>query len=192
MNICCYGAASNELDKEYEIKTEKLGETLASRGHSLIFGGGKSGMMGAVARGADKMGGKIIAVAPTFFDSWDVYYKNCTEFISTKTMRERKEILEEKSDAFIMTPGGIGTFDEFFEILTLKSLGRHIKPIAVYNIKGYFDSLEEMLKRAVDEKFMKGEVLELCPFFEDANELITYLENYEGELQSIDNMKSIK
>ena len=192
MNICCYGAASNELDKEYEINTDKLGETLASRGHSLIFGGGKSGMMGAVARGADKMGGKIIAVAPTFFDSWDVYYKNCTEFISTKTMRERKEILEEKSDAFIMTPGGIGTFDEFFEILTLKSLGRHIKPIAVYNIKGYFDSLEEMLKRAVDEKFMKGEVLELCPFFEDANELITYLENYEGELQSIDNMKSIK
>ena len=192
MNICVYGAASNELDKIYEEKTEELGFNMAKRGHSLVFGGGKSGMMGAAARGTYKGGGKIIAVAPHFFDSLNVYFENATEFISTDTMRERKQILEDKSEAFVISPGGIGTFDEFFEILTLKSLGRHTKPIAVYNINGYFNPLYKMLETAVEERFMKPEVLELCPFYDDIDEMLEYIENYKGQVKSVEDMKSVK
>ena len=116
MNICVYGAASDEIADIFKNAGEALGESLARRGHSLIFGGGASGMMGAVARGADRAGGNIISVAPSFFDIDGILYPQCTEYIFTETMRERKQILEDRSDAFIVSPGGIGTFDEFFEI----------------------------------------------------------------------------
>ncbi len=192
MNICVYGAASTEIDKEIVLKTEELGETMAKRGHALVFGGGKNGMMGAVARGAYKLGGKIIGIAPTFFDSYGVYFEGCSEFISTETMRERKQIMEEKSEAFVVTPGGIGTFDEFFEILTLRSLGRHNKPIAVYNIKGYYDHLEAMLKAAVDGRFMEKATMELCQFFDNPDKLLDYLETDERKLMKIEESRKIK
>jgi uncharacterized protein (TIGR00730 family) len=96
-------------------------------------------------------------------------------------MRKRKELMEQMSDAFIMTPGGVGTFDEFFEILTLKQLGLHSKPIAIFNINGYFNNLIATLNSAVETKFMDSRTTDLCPVFEDADELVTYLENYKGE-----------
>ncbi len=192
MKICVYGAASTEIDNEIVLKTEELGEAMAKRGHALVFGGGKNGMMGAVARGAHKQRGEIIGIAPTFFDSLDVYFKDCTEFISTETMRERKKIMEEKSEAFIVTPGGIGTFDEFFEILTLRSLGRHNKPIAVYNIKGYYNHLEAMLRSAVEGRFMEKATMELCQFFDDPEKLLDYLETDERKIMKIEESRKIK
>ena len=138
MNICVYGAASNDISPNIIKKTEDLGREMAERGHALVFGGGNNGMMGASARGAHQGGGEIIGIAPRFFNADGVFFAGCTEFFLTDTMRERKKLMEEKSDAFIVTPGGIGTFDEFFEILTLRSLGQHTKAIAVYNIDGYY------------------------------------------------------
>jgi uncharacterized protein (TIGR00730 family) len=181
MNICVYGASSNKIDSSFMERTENLGEKLASRGHSLVFGGGTNGLMGAVARGFSKQDGKIIGIAPSFFNVDGVLFDKCDEFIYPDTMRKRKELMEQMSDAFIMTPGGVGTFDEFFEIVTLKQLGLHSKPIAIFNINGYFDSLIATLKSAVDTKFMDNRTLELCPAFEDEDLLITYLENYKGE-----------
>ena len=98
-------------------------------------------MMGALAEGAFEEKGYILGIIPEFFKEAgaEVSFKNCTEYIYTDTMRERKRELEENSNGFIITPGGIGTLDEFFEILTLKQLGRHNKPIAIYNINGFFD-----------------------------------------------------
>lgn len=192
MNICVYGAASTEIEKDIVLKTEKLGEAMAKRGHALVFGGGKNGMMGAVARGAYREKGKIIGIAPTFFDALGVYFEGCSEFISTETMRERKQIMEESSDAFIVTPGGIGTFDEFFEILTLRSLGRHNKPIAVYNINGYYDHLEAMLLSAVEGRFMEKATMELCQFFDDPEKLLDYLETDERKLMKIEESRKIK
>lgn len=177
MNICLYGASSSSIAKAYINPIEALGEKMADRGHTLIFGGGAAGLMGAAARGAYSHGGKIIGVVPSFLNVDGILFNNCDEFIFTETMRERKQLMEEKSDAFVMTPGGLGTFDEFFEILTLKQLGRHSKPIGVFNINGYFDSLIAQLNNAVYKQFMAPEALVLCLFTDNADKLINYLED---------------
>ncbi len=180
MIICVYGASSNLIDKSFMTATEILGVKMAQKGHGIVYGGGANGLMGAAARGIVKGGGEVIGVAPSFFEVDGVLFEECTEFIYTETMRERKQIMEKRADAFVMLPGGVGTFDEFFEILTLKQLGQHKKPIAIFNINGYYDSLTDMLKNAVEHKFMTEECLKLAPVFTDADKLIDYLENYDN------------
>lgn len=191
MKITVYGASSDQIKKIYLEEVEILGEKMAKRGHSLVFGAGDSGCMGAAARGVFKGGGEIIGVIPTFFDVDGVIYPNCTELIQTETMRDRKEILEEKADAFVVTPGGIGTYDEFFEIVTLKQLQRHNKAIAIYNVDGYYDALHQMLKKLVTDGFMKEESESLVRFFDDADEMIDYLENYKEEALSVEDLKHL-
>ncbi|MEE1161397.1 MAG: TIGR00730 family Rossman fold protein [Acutalibacteraceae bacterium] len=192
MNICLYGASSSAIAKSYINPTEELGAKIAERGHTLIYGGGAEGLMGAAARGAYSQGGKIIGIVPSFLNVDGILFDNCDEMIFTETMRERKQLLEEKSDAFIVTPGGVGTFDEFFEILTLKQLGRHSKPIAVFNINGYFDSLIEQLKNAVRKQFMNPESFELCFFTDNADKLINYLEYAVSEPEQAKIYKDLK
>ncbi|MBE6750134.1 MAG: TIGR00730 family Rossman fold protein [Ruminococcaceae bacterium] len=179
MNICVYGASSNEIDKSFIEKTEELGVAMAERGHGLVFGGGANGLMGAAARGVFSKKGEIIGIAPSFFNVDGILFEHCSEFLYPETMRERKRIMEEKSDAFVITPGGIGTFDEFFEIFTLKQLGRHKKPIAIFNINGYYDSLLKMLSEAVSKGFMNQKSLDLVPVFENAAEMLEYFEGYK-------------
>lgn len=180
MKICVYGASSNVIAQNYIEAGEALGLAMAKRGHSLVFGGGASGMMGAAARGMTQGSGEIIGVAPRFFDVDGVLYPHCTEFIFTETMRERKSIMEEKADAFIMTPGGIGTFEEFYEILTLRQLGRHSKPIAILNVDDYYRPLIEMQEKAIAQSFMKPECEALCGWFDDVSQLLDYLETETG------------
>lgn len=192
MNICLYGASSNAIAKSYINPTEELGTKIAERGHTLIYGGGAAGLMGAAARGAYSQGGKIIGIVPSFLNVDGILFDNCDEMIFTETMRERKQLMEEKSDAFIVTPGGVGTFDEFFEILTLKQLGRHSKPIAVFNINGYFDSLIEQLKNAVHKQFMNPESFELCMFTDNADKLINYIEYSVNEPEQAKIYKDLK
>lgn len=160
MKICVFGAASSKIDDSYIKAVEELGELIAERGHTMVFGAGGSGLMGAAARGVTRGGGKMIGVIPTFFNDEDVevIYAKCHEIIYTETMRERKQIMEDTADAFIVVPGGIGTYEELFEILTLKQLGRHRKPIVIYNINGFYD---EMLT-AVDTAIKKGFISENC------------------------------
>ncbi len=191
MNICVYGASSNDIDASYINLTEKLGYTLASRGHSLVYGGGAKGLMGAIAHGFKSAGGKVVGVAPSFFNVDGVLYDKCDEFIYTDTMRKRKEIMDESADAFIVTPGGIGTFDEFFEIFTLRQLGRHTKPIAIFNINGYFNELIQMLKKTVELRFMKPANLDLIGIFDDPKALAVYLENTKFDDEQISNYKNV-
>lgn len=196
MNICVYGAASTAIDKKYIELTEKFGERLAKDGHHLVYGAGDNGLMGAVARGFHKGGGKIIGVAPSFFKVDGVLFPHCTELIRTETMRQRKQIMEDKADAFIMVPGGIGTFDEFFEILTLKQLGRHTKPIIIFNQYGYYDSLLNLLDNTIKGRFMSEQSRKLWGVFDNEDELVNYLDNYKPEefdiyaLKEIDNKKA--
>ncbi len=193
MNICLYGASSNTIDEKYIKQTEAFGEILAERGHTLVYGAGASGLMGAAARGVQKKGGKIIGVAPSFFNVDGILFEGCTEMIYTETMRERKGIMEQKADAFVMVPGGIGTFDEFFEILTLKQLGRHNKPIAIFNQNGYYDSITALLENAIKEGFMTEKNRELLGVFEKAEELLSYFENYKSEeVSKLSELKGIK
>lgn len=181
MKICVYGAASSIIDESFIREGEKLGRELAKRGHGLVFGGGRNGMMGATARGVIEEGGSVLGISPAFFEenNAEVHFNNCTEFIHTETMRDRKKLLDESSEAFIITPGGIGTFDEFFEILTLKQLGRHNKAIAIYNINGYFDPMLEMMQVSVDKKFITEDCRDLYKVTHSVEETLDYVEQYD-------------
>lgn len=180
MQICVYGASSDNIHPDFLSATEAFGRVLGQRGHTLLFGGGAHGLMGAAARGCHAGGGKIIGVAPRFFDKEGVLYPHCTQMIFTDTMRQRKQILEDRSDAFVAVPGGIGTFDELFEILTLKQLGRHCKPVAILNLNDYYVPLLALLENAVEQGFMSPECRNLWASFDHAEALLDWLESGEG------------
>lgn len=183
MNICVYGAASSLIDESFIKEGEKLGRKMADRGIGLVFGGGRNGMMGAVARGEQEKDGYILGISPAFFEenNAEISFKHCTEFIHTETMRERKRLLDEKSDAFIIAPGGIGTLDEFFEILTLKQLGRHNKAICIYNVNNYFDDMLAMMQISVDQKFITEDCRQLFKVYKDIDSMLDYIEKYDPE-----------
>jgi uncharacterized protein (TIGR00730 family) len=185
MKICVYGASSPTIDEEYILKTELLGQEMVKRGHSLVFGGGTNGLMGAVARGVKSQGGYILGVIPKFFrqDSVEVIYTNCDKLVEPDTMRERKQIMEDNADAFIITPGGIGTFEEFYEILTLKQLCRHNKPIAIYNIKNYYDETLQVLNKAIEKDFVKDKCNDLFKVCYTLDELFAYIEADQQQLK---------
>lgn len=179
MDICVFGAASDLIDKSYIDATEKLGEIMAKRGHNLVFGAGFNGLMGAIARGIHTGGGSVWGIIPKFFKTQTVeqIYSNADKIVFTETMAERKTMMEDLSEAFIIVPGGIGTFEEFFQVLTLKQLGRHTKPIAIYNINGYYDQLKTFMQAAIDKKFVKDKCNELFQYFDDPVKLLEYIEN---------------
>lgn len=192
MNICVYGASSSAIDKKYTDAAYALGRAMALRGHGLVFGGGNTGVMGASARGADSVeGAAILGIAPTFFNVDGVLYEGCTEFISPENMRERKGLLEKRADAFVIGPGGIGTFDEFFEILTLKQLGRHNKPIAIFNVDGCYEPLLALLRHTVAGGFMNETAMRLFAVFSDVEELLDYLERYDEPVHEASFFKQI-
>ena len=191
MNICMYGASSTDLDKIYYDAAEHLGRRIAARGHGLVFGGGAQGLMGATARGLAAGGGRITGIAPRFFDNPGILYKECSEFIFTDTMRERKELMENLSDAFIMAPGGIGTYEEFFEVLTLKQLGQLNKPIAVFNVNGYYELLLRLLEDTVSKGFMKASCLDIFGIFDDADEMLDYIEKEFVSPPDLSHLKNI-
>ena len=180
MRICVYGAASAEIDKRYIEEGERLGREIADRGFGLVFGAGANGMMGAAARGATEGGGEVIGIAPLFFQVDGVLYDKCTQLLRPETMRERKRLLEDMSDGFIITPGGIGTMDELFEILTLKQLGRHNKPIVILNTAGFYDEMLAMLDGFIKNKTLYPTVRSLYYVTDDANDCVDYIMNYEG------------
>ena len=132
-----------------------------------------------------KATGEIVGVAPTFFNVDGIIYDKCTELIRTETMRERKQIMEDRSDAFIMVPGGIGTFEEFFEVLTLKQLGRHGKAIIVYNQDGFFNSLFQMMDECVEKGFMNHVTNEIYQVMTDTDEILSYLDGYTPEVGKV-------
>ena len=191
MNICVYGASSRKLDRRYLDAGEALGALLAEKGDTVIFGGGAHGMMGAVSRGAHEAGGKVISVAPSFFNVDGVLYEHCDEYIYTETMRERKQTMEDLADAFIVTPGGIGTFEEFFEILTLRQLQRHKKPIAILNTDGYYDAMMQFLQNAIDNSFMSKNNLDLFFISDSINEVVRFIEHPTTVEDDIEKLRNI-
>ncbi len=185
MRICIFGASGTALDESYIQQTEALGKRLAERGHSLVFGGGKNGLMGAAARGFTAGGGRIVGVAPTFFKEAGVIYDRCDEFVWPDTMRDRKKYMEDNADAFIVTPGGIGTYEEFFEVLTLKQLARMSKPIAVFNINGYFDGLMRLIADNTKNGFIRPQTQELFRLCATVEEAVDCVENDAYDIRQI-------
>lgn len=191
MRICVYGAASPTIDPKYMELVEQMGKEMVKRGHSLVFGGGGNGLMGAAARGVRSQGGYILGVIPKFFDEEKVeaICDFCDELIQPDTMRERKQIMEDNADAFIVVPGGIGTFEEFFEILTLKQLCRHNKPIAIYNLMGYYDEINHAMEESMNKNFIRDNCKDLYLTTENLEELFGYIENPEKQIRTVKELK---
>ncbi|MBR0381368.1 MAG: TIGR00730 family Rossman fold protein [Eubacterium sp.] len=176
LTICMYGAASDRIDPVYFKKTRALGREIAGRKHRLIYGGGASGLMGACAEGCQEVNGTVIGVVPHFMRSYERLNDNCTKLIQTENMAERKLIMEDTADAFIIVPGGIGTLDEFFEILTLTELGRQSKPILLYNIEGFFDLLIALLEDGIRKGFINKKVRDLYIVSHDPIQALNLIE----------------
>ncbi|MBQ0065014.1 MAG: TIGR00730 family Rossman fold protein [Firmicutes bacterium] len=173
MRICIYGAASDKIELKYLQDIENVGKTLAQKGHSLVFGGGDCGVMGAAAKGFSEGNGEIIGVITTYIHEYEKMYDACTENIIVETLAERKIIMEEKADVFFIAPGGIGTYDEFFQCLTLRELNRHDKPIIVYNAFGFYDGLLNFMNQRVEDQFIRPIVPSL---YTVCNNLVEVLE----------------
>ncbi|MBO5851189.1 MAG: TIGR00730 family Rossman fold protein [Clostridia bacterium] len=181
MKICVYGASSNQIDKNLIKVGEELGLEMAKRGIPLIFGAGANGMMGAVARGITKGGGHMTGIAPSFFEVDGVIYDKCDELIRPETMWDRKTLLRDFADAYIVTPGGIGTMDEFFEVLTLKQLGRTEKAIVILNTDGFYNELLDLLNDFIKNKSVKNSVYELFYVTTSVTDALDYIEKYNPE-----------
>jgi len=176
MNITLYGAASDRIKEEYVKAAEELGLEMAKRGHTMVFGAGSTGLMGAAARGMHKGGGRIIGVTPHFMHKLEPVSELCTELIATETMAERKSLMEEKADAFVIVPGGVGTLDEVYQILTLRVLGRMEKPIILYNTDGFWNSTLAVIKEGVDKGFISPDALIYFSLCDTPDEVFDVLE----------------
>ncbi len=179
--ICVFAAASNKLDKKYFEVAENTGILLAEAGYDLVFGGGTIGLMGACARGFHSRDRKVISVIPEYLKLPGVFYEESDEYYVTETMRKRKRIMEELSEGFVILPGGFGTYEELLEIVTLKQLGQHNKPIAVINCFGFYDKLGEIFQHLVQEKFTDERFLELCFFAKSEADAVEYIVSYNKE-----------
>ena len=185
MRICIFGASGRDLDERYYAEAEALGELIGRNGDSIVFGGGAGGLMGACARGVHRAGGGIVGIAPRFFDEPGILYDKCSRMIFTETMRERKQAMQDNSDACIVLPGGIGTLEEFFEILTLKQLGRDGRAIVLLNTLGAHNAMISMLNQLAERRFMSKNCLTLYSVAETPRQALEQLAAYIPQSGSI-------
>ena len=153
-SLCVYCSSSDRLVSKYAAAATELGTEMARRQWTLVYGGGKTGLMGAVARGVKAAGGRVVGVIPEFMKVRELEFTEADELISVLTMRERKMLMETRADAFVALPGGWGTLEELMEILTLAHLEVLHKPVIILNQDGYYDDLLRLFDRIVAEKFM--------------------------------------
>ena len=172
--ICVVCGSSSGENREYGRRVRALGEIFVENELTLIYGGGSVGLMGELARSVLDGGGKVIGVIPRRIHEM-VEALELTELHVVENMHERKAMMYDLSDAFVVLPGGIGTIEEFFEVFTWYQLGIHLKPIGLLNIQGYFDKLLEFLEKVVAERFLKPAHRNVLVVEEDPQLLITGL-----------------
>lgn len=177
--ICVYSSSSCTIDPRLFELAEALGRGIAARGATLIFGGGLIGLMGATARGVHGSGGQVIGVIPEALNVPGVVYETCDELIVTKDLRERKGIMDARSDAFVALPGGYGTLEELLEIITLKQLRYHNKPVVILNALGFYEKLLEQFEAIIAGNFAKAECKKLYHVADTVDEVFHYLDHYQ-------------
>ncbi len=155
-SIAVFCASAAGARPEYVEAADRLGRTLAERSIGLIYGGGKTGLMGAVADGALAAGGHVVGVIPHVLVDLEVAHEGVSELHVTSTMHTRKALMAEKADAFLILPGGYGTFEEMFEVLAWQTLKIHSKPVVLLNVAGFFDTLLEFLNVCDREGMLRG------------------------------------
>ncbi|MBW8012550.1 MAG: TIGR00730 family Rossman fold protein [Chloroflexi bacterium] len=176
--VCVYCGSSEKIDSVYLDAARQMGEALAGRGLQLIYGGGSTGLMGAVADSVLKSGGKVTGVITEQFNNPTLAHPNLTKMEVLPDMHTRKRRMADLADGFISLPGGLGTLDELFEILTWSQIGLHTKPIGLLNTNKYFDLLAAFLEQIQDEGFMYHERRELYYLADTPEVLLEKLFNY--------------
>lgn len=177
-NITVFCGAGSGIKPEYKESALNLGKFLATNNIGVVYGGGATGMMGAVADGAISNGGYVKGIIPQFLIDREVAHEDVSEMIIVETMHERKAALEEHGDAIIMLPGGAGTLEEFFEIFTWGQLGLHDKPIGILNVSGYFDELTALMEKLIHEGFLEERFRDLVQVETELSRLLEGLKTF--------------
>ncbi len=177
-NICIFTGSNIGADEIYTIKIREFGKQLALNGYRLVYGGSKIGLMGEIANSVMKHGGEVIGIMPRNLFKGEMVHREITQLIEVDGMHARKAKMSEISDGFIALPGGLGTFEELFEVLSWAQIGIHQKPIGLYNVKGYFEPLMQLINHSIQEGFANASNLQLMSCSADPLELISMMEKY--------------
>lgn len=177
-SVCVFAASSMTLETSYHDDAFRLGQLLAEAGWRLVFGGGEHGLMGAIAKGVHDADGHVLGIIPEKLDLAHITYEKTDEWIVTKDLRDRKSLMEEHSDAFIVLPGGFGTLEELMETITMKQLDFHRQPIVILNTNGYYDSLFAFFDHMVGEAFVKKDHLILFRIVSTPEDAIAAISGY--------------
>ena len=185
-SLCVYCGSSSRGRKSHHAAASRLGGILADAGIRLIYGGGSAGVMGMLADAVTEGGGEVIGVIPTFLDELEIGRRNCTELIVTDSMHGRKQRMAELSDGFVILPGGLGTLDEMFEIMTWKQLGLHDKPIVIVDVDGYWAPLDCLLDSIVKESYAQPEHRDMLRTVKSVDDVLPTLEKMPPASLSVD------
>jgi uncharacterized protein (TIGR00730 family) len=175
--VCVYAGSSAGTDPAYSIAARDLAALLVQRGHDIVYGGGRRGLMGVVADTALAAGGRVTGIIPEGMVAVEVGHTDLTELIVVATMHERKQAMADRSDAFVALPGGIGTLEELAEVWTWTHLGYQDMPVGLLNVKGYYDALIAFVDHATDQGFLHPDSRALLATAEDPVELLRALED---------------
>ena len=184
--ICVFCASSNDASPRYLEVARKLGQLMVERDHTLIYGGGSVGLMGELARAVQQGGGRVVGVIPERLSTEEIAFEAAEELLVTADMAERKSIMIERAEAFICLPGAFGTLDEMLEIITLKQLDYHDKPIVLVNTDGFYDTLLGFFRRLEEERLIYKECLELYGAVSDVESALELLEAGPGSAPGAD------
>lgn len=180
-SVCVYCGSSSRVDQAYKDAAVELGKSLAANNWDLVYGGGRVGLMGLVADSALSAGSKVVGIIPRHIQAREIEHTDLTELHIVDSMHIRKQMMVDRGDAFVILAGGLGTLDEFFEILTWKQLGLHDKPVVMVNINGYWDKMIEAIKFIADQKFMREEDLRMFQVVDTVAEVAQALTNAPHE-----------
>ncbi len=178
-SVCVYCGSAEGVNQEYLQSAYKMGQAIAHSGLRLVYGAGKTGLMGAVAEGVLQSGGQVTGVVPTHLNSPRLIHAGLSQLEVVENMHQRKARMSELADAFIAMPGGYGTFEELFETLTWAQIGLHAKPIGLLNTLGYFNPLIELVQHALSEGFIYTEHSTLLLSSDHPQQLIHLLQQFQ-------------
>ncbi len=160
-SVCVYCASRGQVEPAFGALADELGAALGERGWSLVYGGGSVGLMGRVARATHAAGGRVVGVIPESMDTVEIAYRDADELIVVDTMRQRKQIMDDRADAFVILPGGFGTLEELSEVITHRYLKYHTKPVVIVNHDGFYDPLLELFRHFIEHGFASASFSEM-------------------------------
>lgn len=179
-SICVYCGSRSGTQAEYAQVAEQVGTWIGQHGGQLVYGGGKNGLMGIVASATSAAGGRVVGIIPKALQTRENTRTDCDELHVVDTMHERKRLMAQHADVFVALPGGIGTFEEFFEVWTWRQLGYHDKPIGLINTRGYYDGLLAFSRHSVEQGFLSDGQMDLIQVGENATDLLRSLVQTAG------------